>query len=66
MEDKAFRTLIELLKHLERRKWHYAIRKSEYAWEYTKTEREQAKAVYDFIDEIEKFIFDNYLGDDKE
>ena len=65
MEDKAFEVLNKLLKHLEQRKWHYAIRKREYAWEYSKEEREQAKAVYDFIDEIEKFIFDNYLGDDK-
>lgn len=62
----AFETINETLSFLEKETWKYASRKSDYAYEYTKAEREQAKAIYEYIQVIHNFITDTYLKKAKE
>ena len=63
MEERniAFETIEELLEFLNEKSKYYVVRNREYACEYTKEERTQAKAIYEFINELNTFITDTYL-----
>lgn len=62
----SFETINETLAFLEKELWKYASRKSDYAYEYSKEERTQAKVIYDYIQVIYNFISDTYLNKAKE